>query len=598
MKKIVFTIIIWVISLNSNGQTSVQFIVNDIPETNNEYVGIRGNIAPLDWSKSLVLKREGEAFVIDINFDSDVKKELEFKFVLFTDDNQATWENTTNRTLLLQGNQTKQISDNRWNIEQLIDISTLGKIDKQGLKEDFELIKKMVLDVHPGTYRYNNKEDIQYALDELENKFSEPLTHQEAYLGISKLTAQLKCDHTKAGFNNQGKVINSIIHHQADKIPFTFVWLDNDMLVLQNASKNELLQRGTKVLAINQIPVIDIRNEIIKHVGADGATDNNRVYKTQVNGYDFRYNAFDIFYPLLYPVNNQSITLEIQQANQQETSFVEVSTLTREDRFEILAERYESFPKTRDDMWKYEVLSENTAMLTLNSFGLYGWKAMTIDYKAFLAEAFENIRARKIEHLIIDIRENNGGNDEIAKELFSYLSQSDFQFEREGRTRYIHFPESLKPHIRTWGDSPWYYHLNPKNPETQDGYYIFKEHFSSRPSKNTKKIFKGKSYLITSSANTSLAFYTAYRFKYQNIGKVIGQETGGNLNDINGGQIIFLTLPNSGIEIDFPVMGGFSISKQANTGVQPDIMIEYNIDDIINHTDVALEKTLEIIKNQ
>jgi C-terminal processing protease CtpA/Prc len=275
---------------------------------------------------------------------------------------------------------------------------------------------------------------------------------------------------------------------------------------------------------------------------------------------------------------------------------LDVSTLTRVKRFEILTERYETFPKTRDDMWKFEVLSDNTAILTLNSFGLNGWKAMTIDYKAFLADAFKEIRLRKIEHLIIDIRENNGGNDEMADELFSYFTQDDFQFEREGRTRYVHFPETLKPHIRTWGDNPWYYNLNPKNPEPQDGYYIFKENFSSQPSGNTKKIYKGKSYLLISSANTSLAFYTAYRFKNQNIGNVIGRETGGNLNDINGGQIIFLTLPNSGIEIDFPVMGGFSITNQPNTGVQPDIMVEYNTDDIINQSDLELKKTLELIK--
>ena len=98
-------------------------------------------------------------------------------------------------------------------------------------------------------------------------------------------------------------------------------------------------------------------------------------------------------------------------------------------------------------------------------------------------------------------------------------------------------------------------------------------------------------------ANTSLAFYTAHRFKYQNIGKVIGQETGGNLNDINGGQIIFLTLPNSGIEVDFPVMGGFSTSSQPNTGVMPHIMLEYKMEDVIGKVDLEVQKALELIRN-
>ncbi|MBQ4820189.1 S41 family peptidase [Aquimarina sp. MMG016] len=575
-------------------QTTVTFTVEDLPQITNQKVGIRGNIPPLDWSKSIVLKKEGKAYTIDINFPAS-EKELEFKFVLFNNDKKPTWENTQNRTLTLEGDQANQISHHKWNREQIIDISTLGKIDIQGLKKDFEFIKTMVLNVHPGTYRYNSKDQILSALEELKDKFSSPITYQEAYLAISKLTAQLKCDHTKPGFNNQGKVINSIIHYQADKVPFTFRWVGEEMVILQNASKNELLQRGTKVLSINQVPVTEIRNEILKYIGADGATDKNRIYKTQVNGYDFRYNAFDIFYPLLYPLTNQKISLEIQQPNQEDVKSVLVSTLTREGRFKILTEHYETFPKSRDDMWSFKVLSDNVAILTLNSFGLNGWKAMTIDYKTFLANAFKQIDKQKIDHLIIDIRENTGGNDEMAEELFNYLANDNYNFEREGRTRYVNFPESLKPHIRTWGDSPWYFNLEPENKKPINGYYVFKENFSSGRKKSNKKVFKGKSYLLTSAANTSLAFYTAYRFKYQNIGMVIGQETGGNLNDINGGQIVFLTLPNSGIEIDFPVMGGFSTEKQPDTGVIPNIETEYKIQDIIDQTDIEVKEVMRLI---
>ena len=37
------------------------------------------------------------------------------------------------------------------------------------------------------------------------------------------------------------------------------------MVVLKNASENENLTRGTKVLTVNQIPVLDIRKAIIKY---------------------------------------------------------------------------------------------------------------------------------------------------------------------------------------------------------------------------------------------------------------------------------------------------------------------------------------------
>lgn len=595
MKNSVLNILaILLVICSAYGQSRVKFVVKDLPSLTDQKVGIRGNLPPLDWSRSMELTKTEASYSIEIEFP-DTEAELEFKFVLFSNDNKPVWESIDNRTLQLQRNGAGQISKNQWNREQIVDISALAKIESQALLEDYELIKTMVLEVHPGTYRYNTKEQIIEALDALKQKFSTALSYQEAYVAISKLTAQLQCDHTKAGFNNQGKVINSIIHYQADKLPFTFRWIGQEMVILQNASENDLLQRGGKVVSIDQVPVLDIRNEIVKYIGADGATDNNRIYKSQINGYDFRYNAFDIFYPLLFPIKDQSVELEIEQANQDETLIVEVSSTTREERAGILAERYKSFPRSRDEMWDFKLVSDSIAMLTLNSFGLRGWKAMTIDYKAFLAEAFDQVEKSDIPYLIIDIRENNGGNDEMAEELFSYIAEKSYVFDREGRTRYLDFPESLKRFIRTWGDNPWYYHLEPDNKSPENGYFIFKDIYTQKPKKSNKKVYKGRSFLLTSSANTSLAFYTAYRFKYQNIGTLVGQETGGNLNDINGGQILFLTLPNSGIEIDFPVMGGFSRTNQPNSGVVPYIEVDYTLKDLIDEVDPEVEEVMNLI---
>ncbi len=596
MKRIVFLLIPLILcSINTFGQSTVTFKVENVPLTNDQKVGIRGSLPPLSWENSIPLKKQGNSYSVTLDF-LNTKNELEFKFVLLSDGNEPKWENIQNRTQGLIENKNFE-SKNIWNREQIIDLSTLKPIPSKLLLQDYELISKMVLEVHPGTFRYNNSEEITSTLQELKSKFSRPLTHQEAYLAISKVTAQLKCDHTKAGFNNQNKIINSIIHYQADKVPFTFKWIENEMIVTHNASQNEVLKRGAKILSINTIPVGEIREQMLPFIGADGDTNNNRIYKTEVNGYDFRYNAFDIFYPLLYPLKENQIELEIQQYNKSSINTIYVIPLTREERFLALTERYIDFPKSRDDMWKFEIKSDSIAKLTLNSFGLNGWKAMTIDYKKFLANAFDDIDKKGIEHLIIDIRENTGGNDEMSNELFKYLVETDYDFEREGRTRYVKFPESLKSHIKSWGDNPWYYNLNPKDTNPIDGYYIFKDNFISKSDISSYTIYKGKTYLITSAANTSLAYYTASRFKLEQLGLIIGQQTGGNLNDINGGQILFLTLPNSKIEIDFPVMGAFSNTKKPNTGVLPDMEVSYKIDDVFEKRDLELDTILKIIKD-
>lgn len=598
MKYLFFLFTVCIQILNSSlviGQSCVTFKVKSIPVADNQSIGIRGNQSPLSWDKSSILKKVRDNYVTEIFF-SDSVEDIAFKYVIINDDGQITWESISNRKLQLANDKKTEVNS-IWNREQAIDISTLKAIPAKQLLEDYELIKTMILEVHPGTYRYNTGEDIETALAELKSKFSQSLTHQEAYVAISKMTAQLKCDHTKAGFNNQDVTINSIIHYQNDKVPFTFQWVEDEMIVTYNASENKALKRGSKIISMNSIPVLEIRQRMLPLIGADGATDKNRIYKTEVNGYDFRYNAFDIFYPLLYPSKGGKLELQVQQINSNKTEAIQVTRLSREDRLSTLITRYPDFPKSRDDMWNFEILENNIAKLTLNSFGLNGWKAMTIDYKAFLAKAFGKIKDKGIDNLIIDIRENTGGNDEMAKELFKYLAKREFDYLREGRTRFIMFPESLKPHIRKFDENPWYYILSPTDTNTADGYYIFKDNFTPRKDTSEYPIYQGNTYMITSSANTSLAYYTAARFKFQGLGLTVGQETGGNLNDINGGQILFLKLPNSDIEIDVPIIGGFSNTPKPNTGVQPDLEITYRRDDIVQHKDLEVEVILKLIKD-
>lgn len=588
------TLLFTLTALLSFGQTTITFQVDNLPDDAFQHVGIRGSIPPLDWGKSIPLKQVGNGHEATVAFEES-DQELEFKFVRYNQDEDPVWESIQNRTFELYPDSVL-VSENRWNREQVIDVSRLEPITAEALLKDFELIKTMVLDVHPGTYRYNSKEEIEDALATLETTFSQPNTLGDAYLAISELTATLQCDHTKAGFNNQNKEINSIIHYQKDKLPFTFDWLGDIMVVLENASENELLTRGTQVLSINGVLVADIQAELLKYVGADGATDGNRRYKLQVNGYDFRYNAFDIFYPLAFPLSTDSLSLEILEYGHQVSRTTTVSPQTREERASILVERHPEFPKTRDAMWDFEILDHKVGILTLNSFGLNGWKAMTLDYKQFLADAFSTLADSNIQYLVIDIRENTGGNDEMADELFSYLVETKEAFDREGRSRFVNFPESLKPHVQTWGDTPWYFNLNPENPEPTDGYYIFKENFNQEAVRSDKKTYEGRLFMLTGAANTSLAFYTAYRFQQQKLGWSIGLETGGNLNDINGGQILFLRLPNSGIEIDFPVMGGFATSPQPNTGVKPDTQVFYYLDFLMEDRDREMEEVMEWVR--
>jgi C-terminal processing protease CtpA/Prc len=596
MKKIILLFVLWINMLAfSIAQTKIQFVIENLPEHNSLKVGIRGNTAPLSWKESLPLVQKGNFYEIEIPFAETVEK-VEYKFVLFNDDNSPTWEAIENRFFDI-----KHLKDTKivgqWEVQPIVDFSNVPKLTLQQLIEDYRLIETMVLKVHPGAVRYRSEEELINELRTLKIAFQKPLTHGEAYLAMSKMTAFLQCDHTSVGFNNQNRWITSIIHEQKDKMPFTFRWIDGEMILVYNASENDQLKRGTKILTINNVKVDKIKNAMLPYIAADGGTDANRIRKMEVDGFDFRYNAFDVFYPLLYPFKEDNIRLDVIFPNEKNITEVNIKPITRGERSKILASRYADFPKTRDDLWKFEITNDKIGILTINSFGLMGWKKMNLDYKKFLADAFAEMKAQKVKSLVIDARWNTGGFDEMKHELFSYLKlDKAATIQREKRSRYSILPEELKPHIQTWGDTPWYYDLKPGQDKNAEGYYVFPQKDGNMVYPKRKTRFKGQVYLLSSSLNTSLAYYLASDFKLKKVGTIIGQETGGNLQGINGDQILFMTLPNSTIEIDFPIKGTFTVGNVDNQGVVPDIKVRPIYEDILNNVDAEMNAALKLIR--
>ncbi len=577
------TIVVW-------SQTEVTFTLTGANQSDFKYVGIRGSVAPLSWEETYSLQKQGVTYTGYVQFPDSITS-LEFKYVLFNTRKDVKWEALDNREIFFK-NTSNIVLNHTWDTYEKVDIRKLERIPSEKLLKDFTLLKTTILDVHPGTYRYASKEAIAAALKNLELAFQNDLSFGQAYLAISAVLGTLQCDHTFASFYNQGRILKAVLHEQKDKVPFSFSWVGGRMVVLNNASE-VALPKGTEILKINGVLPSLILETLMPYAKADGATDKSRIKQLEVTGYPYRYNAFDVFYPLVYP-NAKEYLLEIRTPNGMEKN-VQVPPITREERAQKFAERYPEFPFTKEKLWGYQKLEERVGLLKAGTFDDSG---MDRDWAKFFKATFAAIKKDEIDHLIVDLRENQGGFDEIGEGLMRYLIKHPGSLENyRDKTRFRIFPEVLKPYVQSWGE-PWYYTMEVLGAPDDMGYYERPEYVEPivKPAKNA---FEGKVYFLIGPGNVSMAYYLATAIKKNGVGVLIGAETGGNQRGINGGQLLFLRLPNTKIEIDVPVVGSFALDASApNQGVVPDIVVETTIEDIIARRDPQLNKALALCRQK
>ncbi len=456
------------------------------------------------------------------------------------------------------------------------------------LQKDFEILKNVLKNYHPGLYRYQDSTAIENHFAELQNELNRDLSTSKFYLILSKFTAQLKCGHTFCSYYNQKKAIQDSIFNLNDKVPFTFFIFEKQMFIDKNLSKSSLTE-GSQIISINSIPVSSIIEALLPYLKGDGNNDGKRLIDLELTGLG-KFEAFDIYFPLLFPPNNSTYDLEIKSIDKNDSQKIKVSTVSRTERFDLIEQKYGKQPATYDDLWNFEILNKKTAYLQLGTFVT---DKLTLDWKKFLAKAFDEVKSQNISNLIIDIRGNEGGADEVNLVLANYLASKPIAFpEFKQLLTYEKVSDDMRPYLKTWDKG--FYDRTGKVKDLNNGFYTWKKDRRSKPISQNKKAFAGNVYLLVNAANSSATFFLATGLQENKIATIIGTETGGNRKGTNGGNLFFLRLPNSKIEIDVPLIGYYPLVEQPDKGLTPDIIVTSTLEDIKNKKDVVLEKAIEI----
>jgi len=457
------------------------------------------------------------------------------------------------------------------------------------MKHDLQVTKAAWESLHPGLYRYNSPQQIDSLFDDAHSRITNIRSRKDFFILLSQLNIQLRCGHSFVSYYNQPESIEEEIFPKRF-LPLLFKVINGEFIITHNLSDHENIRAGDEILSINGITNKRITDSFLTVSKADGRNglakklDNISIYPNDIG--NTKHTLTDIFFPLFFkPGDETSYKLQIRNQEGRSTEYV-IPLTTKSQRQDLYNAKYGQLP-VKEKTWNLTKVNNETCILKLGDFAVYNWK---FNFKNWLDSTFVSIKKEKFKNLIIDIRQNEGGSDDVRDEVLSYIIQYPVSCHNSHKRfyKYLSIPDSLQPYLKTWDKS----FRKPKDSsmfQPSDGLYLEKASIEKCDTLYPKQNrFKGQIFLMTDVTNSSSTFLMADIIKKGNFATIVGEKTGGSRQGINGGQYFFLNLPGSKIEMDVPLVYQTTGTTNPDEGISPDYEV------VTTARDIRLKKDAQV----
>lgn len=435
--------------------------------------------------------------------------------------------------------------------------------DKKSIGSDLEFLYQSLKQTHYDLYAYMTAQAFDSVYQEVKASIrQDSFDLLEATSLFQRLVSAVNNGHTEISFPGQSYA--EYAYAGGTIFPLEIAFEYDKALVRKNWSADDSIEIGAAVLSINGVPMAEILADIYPQVSAE------RPY--------FKHAKIELYsFPRLY----------WQVFGRQDDFEVEIRSngIVKKHTFKAvnLIEGYE--------MKRTEVL--NAAMrLQFFEAAAYvnpgNFAGDEEQYRQFIDSAFVAIKESDSKNLIIDLRNNGGGDDAFSDYLVSYIADKPFKWNASFTLK---TSALLKAHVRQNYDTTnvyWQDVLAHENGEIYD--YAF-EAYQPQPE---QKRFAGNVFVLVNRQSHSQSAVTAAQIQDYQFGTIVGEETG-DYPSLYASQFQY-TLPNTGIPVN--ISKGYIVRVNGSTaaqGVMPDIFIK---DHLLDEQDEILDGLLKIIEEK
>lgn len=458
------------------------------------------------------------------------------------------------------------------------------------LQEDFSIFRKTLETIYPSLYRYSDSVNITAYLNKQSELLNKPMDETEFYTIIALTCARLRDEHLIA--NPSPGYFTEQYFNKARAFPFTFRIINRRFYILKSAFNPSPIKPGSELISINGRSMEEILGLLLPTIPADGYIQTFRLRHLEDYSTTQEQNLFDMMYPF-FVEQATSFRLEyipVDEPSSKKT--VVVDGLTRAAYKKFYNER-----QALDTPLTFKYLKPGVAYLKISSFLRWHRRIFKQNFDSLYAVIFNELRIKKTPHLIVDLRNNEGG-DNTGEALITYLLQKPYRHFDRLEKRYVGLP-AVSNYLENGKDLYLADSVFYKN--EAGNYQVKQEYYRSwtpllleqQPKDNH---FNGQLTVLANGASGSMAGVVCSFLKSNQRAVFVGEETGGAMEGPTSRSSTKLTLPNSHISITVPLTKTVNaVTYTKGRGVIPDYWIEPTIEDLLHGVDTPLNFALKLI---
>ena len=424
-------------------------------------------------------------------------------------------------------------------------------ISRELLAMDFMVFRDYMEREHAGLYRYRTKAEIDRLFDQGVQSIKGLAEKLDFGKTLMHVISEVRDGHT--GTNLSSMILNT--YRDSVKLFPLLLYFDKQRAFVR-CSKLIEFPIGAEILSINDKKIEEIKETLFSYLPSDGQIKSKKRH-TLNNG------SFAFLYRLVFGESKLfSVDYREQPGGQLKTASVKAS-LSKDFDCEL-----GSANRATKDL-QLDHLSDDIALLTIKTFDQGRLSRSKLDFSKFLENTFNELKRKKTDKLIVDLRGNGGGFDEYGSMLYSYITEKDFGYLAAA------------------------YRANDPAPLSNNRNLGIKQ-----PKSNS---FKGEIvFLIDGLCFSASADFCAIA-KSNERGKFVGEETAGAYYGNNSGKTLRLELPNTKIAITIPkfkYLNDVKKTRYTDRGVMPDYEIIQSLKEVVKERDVQMDFALTLLKGK